>query len=191
MLHTARQLMWILVLEAGQSDLLEPVPRPLPAFLLAHALHPQAVGHVFDDTTMRKQAKALEHHAHLLLAKFLQGGFAQRDHVYAIDQDLARAGLAKAIEVTYKGGLARTGQAHDHIDAALFDGQADVAQAQRMPTLGQQFFFADPALGRFQPALGARAEYLVDISYFDLAHVRLPSGSGVRTAALFDRRRWR
>src|SRR5690606_41195746 len=73
-------------------------------------------------------------------------------------------------EVADQRGFARTGQAHDHIDAAMLDGQADVAQAQRVAAFGQQLVLAHALTGALQPALRMGAEDLVDIADFNLAH---------------------
>ncbi|KAG0933217.1 hypothetical protein G6F31_016368 [Rhizopus arrhizus] len=66
--------------------------------------------------------------------------------------------------------LAGTRQAHDDVDAALFNRQADVAQAQRVAAFGQQLFLAHAVLGGLQPFLRMRTEDLVDVLDLDLAH---------------------
>ncbi|MNK27808.1 hypothetical protein D3C87_461710 [compost metagenome] len=170
LLHAAGQLVGILVFEAGQAHLLQPFARALLALGLAHALNGQAVRGVVQHRAVREQPEALEHHAHLLLAEDFQVALVQADHVHAIHQDVARAGFDQAVEVADQRGFAGTRQAHDDVDAALFDGQADVAQAQRVAAFGQKLFLAHAALGGFQPFLRVRSENLVDVLDLDLAH---------------------
>ncbi|CPQ27485.1 Uncharacterised protein [Bordetella pertussis] len=182
LLHPARQLVGILVLEAGQAYLVEPMAGPLFALCARHALHRQPVAGVVQHRAVGEQAKALEDHAHLLLAERLQVALVQADHIHAIDQDMAGAGLDQAVEVADERRLARPRQPHDHVDAAFLDGQADVAQAQRVAAFGQQVFLADAVAGGLQPLAGMRAEDLVDILDFDFAH-RWPP---VRTRCPYD-----
>src|SRR5690606_5949159 len=169
-LHAARQLVRILRLETCQAHLVEPVSRPLLALGARDALHGQAVGRVFEHRTVRKQAEALEDHAHLLLPEGLEFAPAQADHIHAIDQDVAGAGFDQPAEMADQRRLPGTGQPHDHIDAAFFDRQADIAQAQRMAALGQQLFLAHALLGGLQPLGRMGAKDLVDVLDFDLAH---------------------
>ncbi|MNI44240.1 hypothetical protein D3C73_986060 [compost metagenome] len=170
LLHAAGQLVRILVFETGQAHLFQPVARPLFTFGAAHALHGQAVRGVVQHGAVRKQAKALEHHAHLLLTEDFKVALVQADDVHAIDQDVAGAGLDQAVEVADQGRLAGARQSHDDVDAAFFNGQADVAQTQRVAALGQQLFLAHAALRGFQPLFRMRSEDLVDVLDFDLAH---------------------
>ena len=174
LLHAARELVRILVLEAGQAHLVQPVAGLLLTLGTRHLLHGQPIGGVVQHGAVRQQAEALEHHGHLVLAEVLQFALAHLHHVLAIDQNLARGGFDQAVEVTDQRGLARTGQAHDDVDAAFLDGQGDVAQAERMATFGQQLFLAHAVLGGLQPALGVRAEDLVDVADLDLAHQCAP-----------------
>src|SRR5690606_6680030 len=90
-----------------EPDLFEPVLRALFAFLAADALNLEAVGHIVEHTAVREQAKALEHHAHLLLAEAFELAIAQRHDVDVVHTDMARGGLDQAVEVADQRGLAR------------------------------------------------------------------------------------
>ncbi len=75
---------------------------------------------------MREQAKTLEDHADLLLAELHQRLAIQAHHIHIIDQNLPGCRFDQAVEMADQGGLARTGQTHDDVNAAMFNGQADV-----------------------------------------------------------------
>ena len=174
LLHATGELVRVLMLEARQPHLVQPVARLLLTLRARHLLHGQTVGGVVQHGAVRKEAEALEDHAHLLLAEVGQVASPQLHHVLAVHPDLAGGGLDEAVEVPDECGLARTRQAHDDVDAAFVDGQGDVAQAQRMAAAGQQILLAHALLGSLQPALGMRAEDLVDVADFDLAHQCAP-----------------
>ena len=174
LLHPAGELMRILVLEARQPHLVQPVTGLFLTLGARHLLHGQSIGGVVQHGAVRKEPEALEDHAHLLLAQVGQLAPSQFHHVLAIHPDLARGGLDEAIEMSDERGLARPRQAHDDVDAAFVDRQGDIAQAQRMAAAGQQFLLAHPLLDGLQPAIGMRAEDLVDVADFDLAHQCAP-----------------
>ena len=174
LLHPAGELMRILVLEARQPHLVQPVTGLFLTLGTRHLLHGQSIGSVVQHGAVRKEPEALEDHAHLLLTQVGQLSPPQLHHVLAIHPDLARGGLDETVEVPNERGFARTRQAHDDVDAAFVDGQGDVAQAQRMTTAGQQLLLAHAVLDGLQPAIGMRAEDLVDVADFDLAHQCAP-----------------
>ena len=174
LLHAAGELMRILVLETRQPHLVQPVTGLFLTLGTWHLLHGQSIGGVVQHGAVRKEPEALEDHAHLLLTQVGQLSPPQLHHVLAIHPDLARGGLDETVEVPDERGFARTRQAHDDVDAAFVDGQGDVAQAQRMTTAGQQLLLAHAILDNLQPAIGMRAEDLVDVADFDLAHQCAP-----------------
>ncbi|MNY39162.1 hypothetical protein D3C86_1738370 [compost metagenome] len=145
---------------------------PFTARSLALATDFQAVGNIVQHAAVRQQAKALEHHADLVPAKFTQGFPIVLQDVFAIHQDRATGGVDQAVEVTHQGRFAGTGQAHDHEDLAAADGQRQVIDADHATGFGQHlllgFFLAD----QVERVIGTVAENLEDVFDFDLVHLR-------------------
>jgi hypothetical protein len=63
---------------------------------------------------MRHQGEGLEHHAHVVQAKFDQFVLAHFDNVLAVYQHLARSGFDEPVEHAHDGGFSGAGQSHDH-----------------------------------------------------------------------------
>jgi hypothetical protein len=87
LLHAARQLLGIVVLETGKPDAVHPFKHHLLAHLRRHAFLAQAEGDVVDDGEPREERVRLEDHAAV---------GAGRAHRLAVEQDLAGGRLVEA-----------------------------------------------------------------------------------------------
>ncbi len=117
---------------------------------------------------MRKQGEFLEHHGHGVLAQRGQPGIAIGQHVFAVDDDLARRRVDQAVEVPDQRGLAGPRQAHDDGDLALVHVDVDVLQSEDVAVFLQQFRLAHACAHMLQRCSRVVAKDLVEAADRDL-----------------------
>ena len=172
LLHAARELARILVLVAGETDRIDPARGLVAHDRALEAAHLQPVADVLDDRAVRHQAEALEDHAHLGAPEVHQRLGIELEHVLALDDDLAVRRVDQPVEMPDQRRLARSRQAHDDEDLALFDVERDVVQAERVAGLPEELVLAHPGLDLRQDAGRVGAEDFRDVADGDLGHGR-------------------
>ena len=121
----AGQLMRIAAGEVVQFNQFQHFADAFVTVVRIDLLHAQTEGNVLLDGHVGEQRVALEHHAD---PAFLR---AQRHDVDAIEQDLAAIHRRQPGDTTQQRGLAATGRADEHQEAAFLDGEVDALQHLR------------------------------------------------------------
>ena len=121
LLHTARELPGVLVLEALQVDHLQPARRALAPLRRRQAHHLERQHHVALDRAPREQRRRLEHVAVLPAEPRLLGADA-------VDPDRARARPLQIGDDPQQRGLAAAGRADQRDEVAVEDGKVDLGQ---------------------------------------------------------------
>ncbi len=117
LLHAARQLVGVVVGEAGQPDPLEERPGRLPALLAAHASHLEPEADVGEDVGPGQQDEVLEHHRPVV------AGAGDR---VPVDDDPAGVGPDQAGRHLEEGGLPAATGADDREELLVLDREGDV-----------------------------------------------------------------
>ena len=166
LLHAAGELARILVLETLQADHIDlglgpvadvgtaaacqaqppgkPPDRPACRRPVAPALVAdlQTAHDILEHRFVGQQSEALEHHAHLEAPQVAQRLRVELQHILAVHQDASVGRLDQPVDVPDQGRLARAGQAHDDEDLAFPDVEADIADADGVAGLLEQFLLA-------------------------------------------------
>ncbi len=117
LLHAARQLARIAILETRQPDQLDEVKRALSHLILVEALHVGRQHHVAEHAAPREQHGRLEHHADVA---------ARTLDRRSLEVGLARSLGQQAGENLEQGGLTAPGRADDGDELTLADQETDV-----------------------------------------------------------------
>src|SRR5471032_952336 len=148
LLHTAGELVGLLVAPLGQAHQLKLVVHQFTPFFLRTTLHFQTETDVLAHRQPRHQGELLEHHRDALGAhhfQFCRGTGSDIDLLaFVLDEQLATADGVETVDATQQAGFAGAGQAHQHADFAFFDVQAG-------------FFNTDDLAGFFQDLVAGHA----------------------------------
>ena len=135
LLHSARKLVRIIVLEPVQADAGNPAPGMFFLLLARDSLDLEAVDCVFKNGTVGQKRELLEHHRGPVSAEFPEFGLVHLDHVIVADDDLAGRRIDQPVDVANQRGLAGARQAHDDLDAASGHVDIDVLEAEHVVVL--------------------------------------------------------
>ena len=160
LLHAARKLGGIAVLEPGKPHQRDLFARAAMRLKPRHAVECKAIGHILDHRAVRQQGKALEHHGHLAAAERLQARGIEAEDILAVEQDAPAGRFDQAVEMADQGAFARSGQAHDDEGFARPDIERDVMQAKDMVRLVLQAGLVHACMDLGQRALGIAAKDL-------------------------------
>ena len=127
LLHAAGELVGVGVLVAVQPHQGDDLLGPVPALLLLHPTHLEAVGDVVDDLPVRQQPEVLEDHRGMGAPQVTQLGLAGLHHVTPVDDHLAGGRLDQPGQTAHQRGLAGAGEPHHHEDLAGRYVEGDVA----------------------------------------------------------------
>ena len=105
LLHTARKLCRIMVLESRQADAIQPFPALLLGLFEGCSLNHETVRRVFRYGLVHMQPEFLKYHRNLVTPKFNQFLLGHGQDILAIDHDAAGGGFDQPIDVAYQGGL--------------------------------------------------------------------------------------
>ncbi len=118
---------------------------------------------------MRQQREFLEHHRRMLTAKLPQFALVHLDDVDAVHPHLAGGGIDQSVDMADEGGLARSGQPHDDLDAAGLHVNVDISKAQDVSVARHQLGLAHPPFDGFEIGARVLAEDLVETPDLDAA----------------------
>ena len=125
LLLAARQFRGLPLVEADQPDAAQRLLRALPRDAPGHPRHLEAVADVVEHVQVGEQRVALEHHADVAVRG------AQRRHVLAPDQDLARRRCFEAGDHPQRGGLAAARRPQDGRERAAPHLETDCLDCER------------------------------------------------------------
>src|SRR3546814_7952398 len=107
---------------------------------------------------MRHQREGLEDHADVAPAHPDQLVLAQFRDVPAVEENLPAGRLDQPVEHADQGRLARSGQAHDHKDLALPNGEIRILHRNRALRFAIYVVPAPPIREKIERVLGSRSD---------------------------------
>ena len=193
LLHAARELRGVMVLESGQPDPVQPLAALLLGLPDGHSLDREAVGGVLRHRLVHVQPESLEHHRHLVAPELDELLLGHREDVPTVDHDPSGCGLDQPVDVADEGGLARAGQSHDDGDLPGGDVDVDVLEPQHVVVPREKLLLGHALLDVRQHRPRPGAEDLVQTldPDLELSHDRVPCGAAAdarRTVARPGRR---
>ena len=167
MLHTAAEVVGVVITPTAKPHHLQRLKSFLLAFLGSHSLHLQAILHVFGDGLVGEQGEMLEHHAHLVAADFSQLLAVGDSDFFFVYEDPPGGGRYEAIDAPDERGFARPGEAHDHEYLALVHVKGRFGYRHHVAGLVEDILPGCSLFREYQGLIGGGAEDFIDVVHLN------------------------